>query len=216
MARRMRSAILCLAEAPSSTAPAPAEIKSLHVASDLAPSSTNVDLTSQQPIEFTNGAGAKISSNSPLLNAALIWLRGQHPRGTGVGELIDQIGIAWFAYYTSGLRIKSGDTLYYARIAKGTDVKIYPFYVGWKMSSATDLLSKVAQNYDEGADGIAVWDPNQFVQWQSGRHPYWPLVSRLGHRDELLDGSLLYKPVATPLIRLGDNHYSRWYPNTGF
>ncbi len=131
-------------------------------------------------------------------------------------KLIDQIGIAWFAYYTSGLKTKSGDTAYYARITEGTDVTIYPFYVGWKMKSASDLLSKVAANYEDGADGIAVWDPNQFVEWESGKNPYWPLVSRLGHRQKVRDGSLLYKPVATPLTRLGTNHYSRWYPNTGF
>jgi lysophospholipase L1-like esterase len=131
-------------------------------------------------------------------------------------ELIDQIGIAWFAFHTSGLKTKSGDTPYYARITNGTEVKIFPFYVGWKMSSAADTLSHVARDYEEGADGIAVWDPNQFTEWQSGKNPYWPLVSRLGHRDRLRDGSLLYKPVATPLTRLGENHYSRWYPNTGF
>lgn len=131
-------------------------------------------------------------------------------------RLIDQIGIAWFAYYTSGLKSKSGDTAYYARITEGTDVNIYPFYVGWKMISATELLSSVSRDYDEGADGIAVWDPNQFVEWQSGKHPYWPLVSRLGHRDGLRDGSFLYQPATTPLTRLGENHYSRWYPNTGF
>lgn len=131
-------------------------------------------------------------------------------------KLIDQIGIAWFAYYTSGLKTKSGDTTYYSRITDGTDVKIFPFHVGWKMSSTTDLLNKVIRDYDAGADGIAVWDPNQFEEWQSGKNPYWPLISRLGHRDRLRDGTLLYKPVATPLIRLGENHYSRWYPNTGF
>jgi lysophospholipase L1-like esterase len=131
-------------------------------------------------------------------------------------KLIDQIGIAWFAHYTSGIKTKSGDTRYYARITEGTDVKIFPFYVGWKMNSAADLLAGVARDYDNGADGIAVWDPNQFEEWQSGKNPYWPLVSKLGHRDELRNGSLLYRPVATPLTRLGENHYSRWYPNTGF
>ncbi|MFT5327895.1 MAG: lysophospholipase L1-like esterase [Planctomycetaceae bacterium] len=131
-------------------------------------------------------------------------------------KLIDQVGIAWFAHYTSGIKTKSGETAYYSRITEGTDVKIFPFYVGWKMDSAADLLSKVARDYDAGADGIAVWDPNQFEEWQSGNNPYWPLVSRLGHRDQIRDGSLLYKPVATPLTRLGENRYSRWYPNTGF
>jgi len=131
-------------------------------------------------------------------------------------DLIDQIGIAWFAYHTSGRRTKSGDTEYYSRITSGTRVKIFPFYVGWKMSSARDFLNKVARDYDQGADGIAVWDPKQFEGWQSGKHPYWPLVSKLGHRDKVNDGALLFKALATPLTRLGENHYSRWYPNTGF
>ncbi len=131
-------------------------------------------------------------------------------------KLVDQIGIAWFAFHTSGLKTKSGDTSYYESITNGTDVKIFPFYVGWKMPSAEVLLQNVARDYDQGADGIAIWDPNQFVNWQSGKQPYWPLVSKLGHRQRIRDGSLLYQPVATPLTRLGENHYSRWYPNTGF
>lgn len=131
-------------------------------------------------------------------------------------KLIDQIGIAWFAYYTSGTKTKSGDTAYYAKITEGTGVKIHPFYVGWKMKSAAELLKSVARDYEQGADGIAVWDPNQFVNWEEGKAPYWPLVSKLGHREKVRDGSLLYKPVQIPLTRMGENHYSRWYPNTGF
>ncbi|MEZ6127667.1 MAG: hypothetical protein R3C59_03230 [Planctomycetaceae bacterium] len=131
-------------------------------------------------------------------------------------DLIDQIGIAWFAHYTSGLTTKSGDTKYYADIASDSRVKIFPFYVGWKMNSARELLDSVSRDYDQGADGIAVWDPEQFENWQSGKHPFWPLVSKLGHRDKVRDGSLLFKPLTAPLTRLGDNHYSRWFPNTGF
>lgn len=131
-------------------------------------------------------------------------------------KLIDQIGIAWFAYYTSGLKSRSGDTAYYARITEGTDVKIFPFYIGWKMESADSLLKAVARDYEQGADGIAVWDPNQFLTWQKGRSPYWPLVSKLGHRQQISAGSLIFKPTAIPLTRLGKNYYSRWYPNTGF
>jgi len=81
------------------------------------------------------------------------------------------------------------------------------------MNSASDLLSKVVGNCNDGADGIAVWDPSQFVAWQSGKNPYWPLICKLGHRKAIVDGTLLYKPVATPLTRLGNNH---WHPNTGF
>jgi hypothetical protein len=130
--------------------------------------------------------------------------------------LIDQIGVAWFAFHTSGLGKKTGDHAYYARITEGTAVKFFPFHIGWKMDSAEQLLARVTKNYQEGADGIAVWDPKQFTGWQKGRHPYWPLLSKIGHRDRVADGSLIFEPVATPLTRMGENHYSRWYPNTGF
>ncbi len=131
-------------------------------------------------------------------------------------KLIDQIGIAWFAYYTTGLKTKTGDTAYYAKITEGTEVKVYPFYVGWKMKSAEILSESVARDYEQGADGVAVWDPNQFVSWATGKDLYWPLVSRLGHREKVRAGSFIFEPVATPLTRMGENHYSRWYPNTGF
>ncbi len=131
-------------------------------------------------------------------------------------ELIDQIGIAWFAYHTSGLRARTGDTEYYRRITEGSEVKIYPFFVGWKLNSAVRLIQDSLRHYEQGADGIAVWDPDHFQKWEVGHNPYWPLVSQLGHRQQLRDGSLLYAPVSTPLTRLGDNHFSRWFPNTGF
>lgn len=131
-------------------------------------------------------------------------------------KLIDQIGIAWFAHYTSGLAKRKGDNPYYDRITSGTDVEFFPFYVGWKMKSASDFLQSVHQDYAAGADGIAVWDPNQFVTWESGKNPYWPLLSKSGHRLQVASGELLYAPVQTPLTRLGTNHYSRWTPNAGF
>lgn len=130
--------------------------------------------------------------------------------------LVDQIGVAWFAYYTSGLGKFTGDNHYYAKITEGTDVKFFPFYIGWKIESAEQLIRGVRRDYREGADGIAVWDPEQFRGWRKGTHSYWPLLSKLGHRNLVEDGSLLFVPHATPLTRLGENHYSRWYPNTGF
>lgn len=131
-------------------------------------------------------------------------------------RLIDQIGIAWFANHTSGLAARTGDTAYYARLTEGSEVKVYPFFVGWKLESAARLLQDTIRHYEDGADGIAVWDPNQFEGWRAGKAPYWPLVSKLGHRNQVRDGSLLYAPVETPLTRLGENYYSRWFPNAGF
>ena len=123
--------------------------------------------------------------------------------------LIDQIGIAWFAFHTSGLGKKTGDNAYYAKITEGTDVNFFPFYIGWKMDSAEETLARVEKDYHQETDGIAVWDPEQFTAWQKGQHPYWPLILNLGHRDKVADGSLIFDPVVTPLTRMGENHYSR-------
>ncbi|MFK5924978.1 MAG: hypothetical protein QM496_22585 [Verrucomicrobiota bacterium] len=131
-------------------------------------------------------------------------------------KLIDQIGIAWFAFHTSGLKKRTGDNVYYKKITKGSEVKIYPYYVAWSMPSAKGILKNAARQYDEGVDGFAVWDPNQFEHWGKGVNPFWPLISQLGHREKVKNGSLLYAPVRIPLTRLGENHFSRWFPNTGF
>ena len=41
---------------------------------------------------------------------------------------------------------------------------------------------------------------------------------RLGHRDDVLRWAKGGPPqsLTIPLTRLGDNHFSRWFPNTGF
>ena len=40
----------------------------------------------------------------------------------------------------------------------------------------------------------------------------------LGHEDDVRRWATqgIPKPFVVPLTRYGDNHYSRWFPNTGF
>ncbi len=129
--------------------------------------------------------------------------------------LIDQIGVAWFAYHTS---LKNPvDMEYYESITKNTPVKVFPFVVGWKLISPADLTNKVANYYEQGAEGIAVWDPFPNYGWKDAEGNSWPILSRIGHEKEVISGDILcYKTNRIKLKRLGQNYYSRWYPNVGF
>ncbi|MCC6682658.1 MAG: family 10 glycosylhydrolase [Phycisphaeraceae bacterium] len=130
--------------------------------------------------------------------------------------LVDQVGLAWFAYHTSGLAARKSDVAYYTTALKGTNTKVFPFVIGWQMSKPETLLNTATEMYQQGADGIVVWDSDPVKGWSDAEGSYWPMLRDLGHRDKLTDGSLLYKLVNIPLTRLGENYYSRWQPNTGF
>jgi len=135
-------------------------------------------------------------------------------------KLIDQIGIAWFAFHTSGLQKREAgmDVTYYAGITEGTGVKVYPFLIGWSIPTPDDVLNFAKKFYEQGADGIAFWDPVPETGWK-GVGSMWPMISRLGHVEELetREGKLFhYRPKVTPVTRLDQNYYSKWFPNTGF
>ena len=44
------------------------------------------------------------------------------------------------------------------------------------------------------------------------------VASLLGHRQLIAEWAAngVPTPLAIPLTRMGDNHYSRWFPNTGY
>lgn len=131
--------------------------------------------------------------------------------------LVDQVASAWFAYHTSGLGAGKSDVAYYADAVKGTDTQYYPFIIGWKMNTPQDYLEKISEMYRDGADGIVVWDPHPGHRWGAAEGTYWGLLKDIGHREQVLNGTLVEKPSVTlPLTRMGGNHYSRWQPNTGF
>ncbi len=129
--------------------------------------------------------------------------------------LIDQIGIAWFAYHTS---FKNPvDMEYYESITKDTNVQVFPFLVGWKMTNPENTVKMAAKYYEQGAEGIAVWDPFPDYGWTEEEGSSWPIVSKLGHEKELQSGEMLkFKTNKIKLKRLDQNYYSEWFPNTGF
>lgn len=130
-------------------------------------------------------------------------------------DLIDQVGPAWFAYHTS---MKNPvDIAYYEGITKNTKVDVFPFVIGWRLMNPAALTDEVAHYYRQGAEGIAVWDPASTQGWREAEGNSWPILGQLGHEQDVINGNVLrYKPNQVELTRLGENYYSRWFPNTGF
>ncbi|HYF37830.1 MAG TPA: hypothetical protein VD994_21185 [Prosthecobacter sp.] len=130
--------------------------------------------------------------------------------------LVDDLGIAWFAHHTS---FAQPDMAYYTRLTKGTEVGVYPFVIAWKTGKAEDFCKNVTSFYKAGATGIAVWDPHVETPWTDKPHGNsFEAIAKIGHRDIMArwakNGVPL--PLSIPLTQLDENHYSRWFPTTGF
>ncbi|MDZ4287500.1 MAG: hypothetical protein U0984_06060 [Prosthecobacter sp.] len=130
--------------------------------------------------------------------------------------LVDDLGVAWFAHHTS---FTQPDMAYYSQMTKGTKVGVYPFIISWKSGLPQDLCKKVGAFYKGGASGIAIWDPSVEAGWTDKPHGnLFETLSRVGHRDLMArwakEGVPL--PLSIPLTLLDENHYSRWFPTTGF
>ena len=130
--------------------------------------------------------------------------------------LVDELAVAWFAYHTS---FSPPDMDYYRRITAGTNVPVYPFVISWKTGKPKELCQKVDAYYKGGAPAVAIWDPAVESGWhEKSPGNVFDVLSRLGDRDLVArwakDGPPL--PLTVPLTRLDDNHFSRWFPNTGF
>ncbi len=130
--------------------------------------------------------------------------------------LVDELAVAWFAYHTS---FAQPDMAYYRRLTAGTNVGVYPFVISWKTGKPQELCKTVAAHYAAGARGIAIWDPQVEKGWHEGSPGIvFDVLSRLGHRDDVVRWAKNGppQPLTIPLTRLGDNYFSRWFPNTGF
>ncbi|NQT12462.1 MAG: family 10 glycosylhydrolase [Planctomycetes bacterium] len=143
--------------------------------------------------------------------------------------LVDQIGIFPWAFHTSRRPV---DWEWFSEITKDTGVELYPVMIGWKQNSAQGTLGRALEHYGKGASGILVWDPNPVGFYSkeaeysaahagsyfSPRETYWPVVSRLGHLEEMRHRLDEGRPVPThiPLRRYGDYWFGRWIPDVGF
>lgn len=131
--------------------------------------------------------------------------------------LVDELAVAWFAHHTS---FTQPDMAYYQRITAGSKVGVYPFVISWKPGKPEELCKRITAFYKEGAKGIAVWDPTVEAGYagvpQHGN--VFDVMSRVGQRAliERWGKEGVPLPLSIPLKRLDENHYSRWFPTTGF
>jgi hypothetical protein len=130
--------------------------------------------------------------------------------------LVDDVAVAFFAHHTS---FKQPDMAYYKKLLDGSKAKLYPFVIAWNSGSPQQLCQRVTDFYTGGADGIAVWDPTVEAHYRD-KSPgnVIDIASRVGRRPLIGDWAKRGppQPPSIPLIRFGDNHYSRWFPNTGY
>lgn len=134
--------------------------------------------------------------------------------------LVDDLAVAWFAYHTSFTKTPGQiDMDYYRRIAEGTKTKVYPMMIAWKTGKPKEFCAKAAAYLAEGAAGIAIWDPQVQKGWPDhSPGNVFDVLARTGHLEELERWAKagVPQPLSVPLTRLDENHFSRWFPNTGF
>jgi hypothetical protein len=130
--------------------------------------------------------------------------------------LVDDVGVAFFAHHTS---FKQPDMAYYRNLLDGTDAKLYPFVIAWNSGSPQELCRRVTSFLAQGADGVAVWDPTVEAHYRD-KSPgnVIDIAGRVGRRELIADWAKRGppQPMSVPLVRFGENHYSRWFPNTGY
>lgn len=131
--------------------------------------------------------------------------------------LVDDLAVTWFAYHTS---FKQPDMKYYSQLTAGTNVGVYPAYYTNRTGKPQDLCLKVTAQYAAGASGIALWDPQVEMGVEEQLMPgnLFDVLGHIGHREDVARWAKNGAPqsLTIPLTRLGDNHFSRWFPNTGF
>lgn len=134
--------------------------------------------------------------------------------------LVDDLATTWFAYHTSFTKTPGQvDMDYYRRITKGTNTKAYPMVIAWKTGKPKELSKQVGAYLLKGDPGVAIWDPQVMKGWpDNSPGNVFDILGKLGHRDDLLRWAKegVPAPLTIPLTRLDENHFSRWFPNTGF
>ncbi len=134
--------------------------------------------------------------------------------------LVDDLATTWFAYHTSFQKTPGQiDMDYYRRITAGTKTRAYPMVIAWKTGKPQELCKNVAAFHAAGDPGIAIWDPQVQKGWPEGSPGnVFDVLGRLGHAADMERWAKngVPKPLTIPLIRLDENYFSRWFPNTGF
>lgn len=141
-------------------------------------------------------------------------------------EWVDDLVIAVNSHFVRapGGGAAMPDMRYYNLLVEGTEVEVYPLVLSVRTGSSAEHIARLVDYLKRGADGIAVWDP--VIE---GRNPNmdssnkysgnnFDLLAYMGHWELLAYWEKHGFPEIRrfPMLRLGDNTYSKWYPNSGY
>jgi len=139
--------------------------------------------------------------------------------------LIDQIAVA-----SAKTNYDNGelppDMAYYHKIIAGTKIRIFPMVTAWNVTAwnknapLEDFCKAVVRWYQDGADGVVVWDPENGAgfRYNPAEGDSLDLLRYLGHRELIAYWAEhgVPRPNAIPILKLGENEYSQWVPNRGY
>ena len=141
--------------------------------------------------------------------------------------LLNKISIFPAAFHTD--TSKPVDMKWFSKITKGTNVEVYPLMIGWRLDSYETAIEGAKTFYQEGAAGLMFWDPfptGMYTprppaparHYQRAVNTYWSLVSRLGHKNDLIAWETEKRPQAKyfPMKKWGNHYFGRWVPDVGF
>lgn len=83
--------------------------------------------------------------------------------------------------HAGGGRAKEYDLAFFRRVCAPAGVPVKPTVIGWETPDLASLLQRVGGLYDQGADGVTVWDGNS----GDDRSDRWCLLSRLGSAEDV-------------------------------
>ncbi len=133
-------------------------------------------------------------------------------RGWVQAKLLDEVSPYQGA---GGGKARSIDTAFFREACGEQGVPWRPTIVAWQVPNLDDMMRKVVSWYDAGASGVTFWDGNSL----STRTDSWPVVSRLGHLEELRRRADEGAPVAVTYRphRIGEFIMDgRYAPTWGF
>tara|TARA_R110002049_G_scaffold2750_8_gene22174 strand:- start:97934 stop:99823 length:1890 start_codon:yes stop_codon:yes gene_type:complete len=141
-------------------------------------------------------------------------------------QWVDDLVIAVNAHFVRapGGGAAMPDMHYYNRLVKGSDVGVYPLVLSVRTGSSAEHVARLLGYWKDGADGIAVWDPVVEGHGPTSGTPTrysgnnFDLFVYMGHSELLAYWQKHGYPTVRrfSMRRLGDNTYSKWYPNSGY
>ncbi len=104
--------------------------------------------------------------------------------------------------HAGGSSAREYDMAFFKAVCGPAKVPVKPTFIGWNTPNLTLLLQQAAALYEQGADGLTIWDGNSYDD-QAAR---WSVMRRLGNPEDirtlLQDG--LPHSVTLRFHRLGD------------